>query len=44
MENKILESKNQIKKSFNSFLEDDDDSFDITITPHRNRSHGKIIY
>ena len=44
MENKILESKNQIKKSFNSFLEEDDDSFDITITPHRNRSHGKIIY
>ena len=44
MENKILESKNQIKKSYNSIFEEDDNSSDIKITPTRNRSHGKLIY
>ena len=44
MENKIIESKNKIKKSYNSIFEEDDNSSDIKITPIRNRSHGKLIY
>ena len=38
-----MDSNNQIKE-FNTILEEDDDSFDIKLNPHRNRSHGKLIY
>ena len=44
MENKIIESKNQIKESYNSIFEADDNSSDIKITPIPNRSHRKLIY
>ena len=41
MENKNLESKYQMKESFNSIVEESDDSVEIS---HRTRSHGKFVY
>lgn len=43
MENKILESKSNIKESFNSIIEESDDSSEIKLTL-RTRSHGKLMY
>ena len=44
MENKFLESKNFIQKSFNSNIEEIEDSEEIKINSHRTRSHGKLVY
>jgi serine/threonine protein kinase len=44
MESKNIESENQIKKSFNSIIEESEDSTEIKIASHRTRSHGKLIY
>ena len=44
MENKFLESKNFTQKSFNSNIEEIEDSEEIKINSHRTRSHGKLVY
>ena len=44
MENKILESKKPIKESYNSIIEESDDSLEIKNISHRARSHGKFFY
>ena len=44
MESKFIESENQIKKSFNSIIEESEDSTEIKIASFRTRSHGKLIY
>ncbi len=46
MEKKFLDcqSQNSITKSFNSIIEESDDSIEIKIASHRTRSHGKLIY
>jgi len=44
MENKFLDSQIPIKKSFNSNIEESEDSMDIKIASHRTRSHGKLIF
>ena len=46
MEKKFLDCKSQssITKSFNSIIEESDDSIEIKIASHRTRSHGKLIY
>ena len=43
-EKKFLFYQNPIKYSFNSILEESDDSTEIKIASHRTRSHGKLIY
>ena len=43
-EKKFLYFQNPIKYSFNSILEESDDSTEIKIASHRTRSHGKLIY
>ena len=44
MESKILESKNIQKKSFNSFIEESEDSIENIRTSLRTRSHKKLVY
>ena len=44
MEKKFLDSQIPIKKSFNSNIEESEDSMDIKIASHRTRSHGKLIF
>ena len=44
MESKILESKNIQKKSFNSIIEESEDSIENIRTSLRTRSHKKLVY
>ena len=44
MENKIIEEKNPNKKSYNSIIEESEDSFEIKKKNRRTRSLGKLMY
>ena len=44
MENKFLFLINFTQKSFNSNIEEIEDSEEIKINSHRTRSHGKLVY
>ena len=44
MEKKFLDSKSRIKQSYNSILEESEDSEEIKKISHRTRSHGKLVY
>ena len=44
MESKFLESKSNTKISYNSNLEESEDSEEIKVNSHRTRSHGKLVY
>ena len=44
MEKKFLDSKNKIIQSYNSIMEESEDSEEIKKISHRTRSHGKLVY
>ena len=44
MESKIIEDKNPNKKSYNSIIEESEDSFEIKKKNRRTRSLGKLMY
>ena len=44
MESKFLESKKSTKKSYNSNIEESEESEEIKVISHRTRSHGKLVY
>ena len=44
MESKFLESKNNMVISYNSNMEESEESEEIKVISHRTRSHGKLVY
>ena len=44
MESRFLEAKSKTKKSYNSNMEESEESEEIKVNSHRTRSHGKLVY